>query len=137
MRQYVLRVPLDEQSGLMAYLSNSNHAPEPTSAKEIPALKARGNLGGAVAITVIGWLVFSPAFLVFAGFSLMAALMSSGNGDSNNSNFYVQSFFVGASAVASPLLLGMALYRRSTGLLIFGALATIPAILGLIHVATG
>lgn len=122
----------------MAYLSSSNEDPagEDKPLEPVPA-KASGadsRVGWSIAITLIGWIVLSPAALVYGGFWLMAIAM--GSGSSSDGGYELRTLAMIASAMGAPLLLGFALHRRNKTLWILGALAAIPALVGSIQVVT-
>ena len=116
----------------MAYLSRNGE--EPAKQPAVTEQKPTGSVGGAIAIALGGWLLFSPAALFYGVFTLLSVGMDSPS--SSTASFYVQALFVVASAVGAPLLLALALYLRKNSLWIFGAIAAIPAIIGFIHITT-
>lgn len=124
----------------MAYLSSSGQEPagENTPATPYAAMgfARRGSFGWSIAITVAGWILLSPAALVYGGFWLMAVAMGSGSAGSGDPGFDMMTLGMVASAVCAPLLWGFALFRRSAALWVLGALASIPAIVGGIDVVT-
>lgn len=122
----------------MAYLSSSNEDPagEDKPLEPVPAKASGSNsrVGWSIAITLIGWIVLSPAALVYGGFWLMALAMGSGN--SSDGSYELRTLAMIASSMGAPLLLGFALHRRNITLWILGALAAVPALVGSIYVVT-
>ena len=116
----------------MPYLSRNGDEPaqQPTVTKQKPT----GSVGGAIAIVLGGWLLFSPAALFYGVFTLLSLGADSLN--SSTASFYSQAFFVVASAVGAPILMALALYRRQKSLWIFGTIAAIPAVIGFIYITT-
>ena len=124
----------------MAYLSISDNDPA-GEGKPLEPMRATASGAGSnsrvawsIAITLTGWIVLSPAALVYGGFWLMALAM--GSGSSSDGGYELRTLAMIASAMGAPLLLGFALHRRNKTLWILGALATIPALVGTIYVVT-
>ena len=125
----------------MAHLSNSNQDPaeedtppeagNAATPDDATGLERRGSVGWSVAITFAGWVLLSPAALVYGGFWLLGVAMGSGGGTVSGLTLLMV-----ASAVGAPILLGFAFHRRSVTLWILGALASVPAIIGGIYVVT-
>lgn len=125
----------------MPYLSRESQSPEgqetPVEKTSNTGAPTRGSAGWAIVLTVVGWVLLMPAALVIGAFAIIAAQVGPEAGGTTNFSDSLPAIFGTASAVCAPVILGLALYRKSGGLWLLGALVAIPAAIAALTLGTG
>ena len=124
----------------MPYLSRDSQGPDgqntPVEANNNSEPQTRGSAGWAIALTVVGWVLLMPAALVIGAFAVFAAQVSPEAGGTNDFADSLPAILGAASALCAPIILGLALYRKSGGLWLLGALVVIPAVIATLTLGT-